>query len=103
MHQVKKFIYVFTPIAALVLVVSQIIISNELAGARSVIRSLDSEIVTLSEEHDILTQQVASASALTTLSIKAALSGFIAPTETNVMALDDSYTVAQAPGSTSVQ
>lgn len=103
LRSIKKIIYVVTPCVASVLVVSQIILSNELAGARSVIASLDSEISALSEEGDFLSAQVASASALSTIGQKALSSGFVAASKSNIIALDDSYSVAQAPADTSVQ
>jgi len=99
----KKFVYIVVPVVAFILIISQIILSNELAGARGVIRTFDSNIATLTEEHDILSQQVASASALTTISQKALLVGFIAPTKTNVVSIDGSYSVAVASSQHSVQ
>ena len=100
----KKFLYYVIPCMAFVLVVGQIVVTNELAGVGRDIRSFDSEIATLADEHDLLSQQVASASSLTSISQKAALAGFVAPKKSNIIALDDSSDVAVVlPGKTSVQ
>jgi cell division protein FtsL len=101
MNTIKKFLYVGIPILAFVLVVVQVVMTNELAGVRNEIRKLDSEIATLADDHDLLSQQVASASALATVSEKANMAGFVSPTKSNVIALDDSITVAlNLPAST---
>ncbi|OGG13681.1 hypothetical protein A2875_01675 [Candidatus Gottesmanbacteria bacterium RIFCSPHIGHO2_01_FULL_46_14] len=86
----KKFLYVGVPIVAFILIVGQILIANELAGVRTNIHSLDTQIATLTDERDLLRQQVASASALTTVSAKAKLAGFIPPTKSSVLSLGDS-------------
>lgn len=100
----KKFLYIVVPCTAFVLVVGQIVVTNELAGVGNDIRTLDTQIATLTDEHDLVSAQVASASSLTSISQKAALSGFVAPKKANVIALDDSSDVAIIlPGKTSVQ
>ncbi len=100
----KKFLYVIVPCMAFVLMVGQIIVTNELAGVGNDIGSLDSDIAALTDEHDLLSQQVASASSLTSISQKAVLAGFVAPKKANVIALDDSVDVAVIlPGRSSVQ
>lgn len=101
---IKKFLYVATPCIAFVLVVGQIIVTNELAGVRKDIHWLDLEIAALTDEHDLLSQYVASASSLLSISQKAATAGFVAPKKANIIALDDSIDVAVIlPGNPSVQ
>ena len=99
----KKFLYIVVPCMAFVLVVVQIVAINELAGVGGDIGSLDADIARLTDEHDVLSQQVASASSLTTLFQKAATAGFVAPKKANIIALDESVDVAVVLPRTSVQ
>lgn len=100
----KKFLYIVVPCTAFVLVVGQIVVINELAGVGTDIRTLDTEIATLTDEHDLVSQEVASASSLTSISQKAQAAGFVAPKKANIIALDDSSDVAvNLPGNPSVQ
>lgn len=93
----KKFLYIIVPCMAFVLVVGQIVVTNELAGVGNDIRTLDAQIATLTDEHDLVSQEVASASSLISISQKAQAAGFVAPKKTNIIALDDSSDVAVNP------
>lgn len=100
----KKFLYIVVPCLAFVLVVAQIVITNELAGVRNDIASLDGDIAALTDEYNLLSQHAASASALATISQKAGLAGFVAPTKSNILVLDEASDVAIVlPGNPSVQ
>ena len=80
---ILKFIRSFlkiAPLIALVLICLQFLVSNELAGVGAAVQDADIRIANLREENEILSQQVASASALATIAAKAQELGFTAKT-----------------------
>lgn len=66
---------IFT-VLALLLLVSQVVISNHLVSAGKSTVGIDEEIRLLESENEILRQQVAAASSLLTIQAKAAELGF---------------------------
>ncbi len=76
-----RYILKITPLVALVLICLQFLVSNELAGFGRTVQNTDSRITDLRDENEVLRQEVASASALSTVAIKAADLGFTATTK----------------------
>lgn len=85
--QFIKTILQIAPLAAGVLIVIEIILTSQLVGSGHWVRSLDMSIDTLRQENALLTQQVASASSLLTISAKAAEMGFVPPTKSQFLTL----------------
>lgn len=71
-----RFCLVLTPIAAVFLIVAELLVTNELAGLGKRVQQTDIAIDSYREENDILRQRVASASSLLTIENKARLMGF---------------------------
>lgn len=82
------------PVCAGVLIVIEIILTNQLAGGGSQMRSVDSAIDDLRQVNALLTQQVASASSLTTIAAKAAEYGFIDPLKSQFLTVAAELPVA---------
>lgn len=68
------------PTLVIVLVVVEILWSNTLVVSGKQVSSVDLEIVALRAANEQLAQQVASASSLTTIALKAKAMGFVEPT-----------------------
>ncbi len=68
------------PIIVIILVVTEILWSNTLVVSGKQVSSVDLEIAALRQKNEQLAQQVASASSLTTITLKAAEMGFVEPT-----------------------
>lgn len=87
----------FSPLIASVLIVIEIIITNQLVGGGQEVRSVDVSIDELKQENAIIEQKVASASSLLTVSAKAIESGFIFPVKSQFFTIAPSeLTVALA-------
>lgn len=71
----------------LLLVVAQFILSNHLATLGSDLKNLESTTEQLANENEILHEQVASASALTTVMVKAKALGFVEPHKTQYLTI----------------
>jgi hypothetical protein len=67
------------PAVVIILVVIEILWSNTLVVSGKQVSAVDLEIVSLRAANEQLAQQVASASALTTITVKAADMGFVQP------------------------
>lgn len=76
-----RYIVRIAPLIALVLVCLQFLVSNELAGYGATVQNTDSRITDLRDENEALRQEVASASALSTVAFKAGEQGFTATTK----------------------
>ena len=68
------------PGIVILLVVIEILWSNTFVASGKLVSSVDFEIVSLRQANEQLAQQVASASALTTIAVKAAEMGLVDPT-----------------------
>ncbi len=67
------------PVIVVLLIVIELVWSNTLVGSGRDVRSIDLSIAQIRRENEVLAQQVASASALTTISVHAKEMGFVAP------------------------
>jgi len=68
------------PVAVIILVVIEILWSNTLVVSGKQVSSVDLEIVSVREQNELLATQVASASSLLTIAVRAKDMGFIEPT-----------------------
>lgn len=68
----------FLPILAVVLLIVEILVTNELAGFGKKVAQTDGAIDTLKEENQLLQEKVASLSSLLTIEEKARALGFVA-------------------------
>ena len=67
------------PIAVLLFILAEFFVTNHLAGLGGNVGLIDQKIARLREENELLRQEVASASALVTISDRAVQLGFIEP------------------------
>lgn len=80
-------------IAGLLLI--RIVVSNSLASFGENMRQIDLRIVRLSEENELLSQQVASRSSLVAIGERAAEFGFVEPTKNQIITMgQDQFPVA---------
>jgi cell division protein FtsL len=75
------------PVLAIFLVVTQVIVSNELATLGKKLGKLDTDISFANDMHEALATEVASASSMIALKDRAIAAGFHAPTKDQVMAI----------------
>jgi len=94
MNKLVKALNILVPCGAVVLVVLQVIVSNELATLNASVGRLDVEIAQARDTHEILSTQVASASSLMVLRDKALELGFHEPTSRQVISLTPEVPVA---------
>ncbi len=94
MKQFIKMLYVVMPLVAIILVVTQVVVSNELASLGKKLGKLDSEISFAQDVHEDLSTQVASASSLFALRDRAQAMGFSEPTQSQIVALSPETPVA---------
>lgn len=85
------------PVLALLLVVVELVVANELAGLRGSVKDNDVAIASLQDENDILSREVASASALATIAKKAYQAGFVQPSKSQYLILDTLPVAANLP------
>jgi hypothetical protein len=79
-----------SPIIAAILIVFEIILTNQLVGGGRMVRTTDMAIDTLRSENALLEQKVASASSLATVTVKAQEQGFVEPSKSQFLTLSTS-------------
>lgn len=82
------------PIMTIVLIVVQVVVSNELASLGKKLGKLDTEISFAQDVYADLSTQVASASSLATTRERALSMGFREPTQAQIIALSPEVPVA---------
>ncbi len=83
------------PIIIIALLVARIVVSNALASFGEKVRQIDTRIADFTEENELLTQQVASASSLITITARANELGFVEPAKNQIMTMvEDQFPVA---------
>lgn len=75
------------PFVILMLVVTRIVVANTLATSGEKLRQIDIKIANIQEENELLSQEVASLSALVALEARAKELGFVEPTKQQVMTI----------------
>ncbi len=94
MKVLARILNVILPVTAIVLVVFQVVVSNELATLGKRLSELDAEVRVVSDLNEELRTEVASASSLLTLRARAQLLGFVEPTTKQIMNLTSDVPVA---------
>ncbi len=94
---ISKSIRLFLPVVAIILIVVELIVTNQLAGLRRDVQSVDANTLSLQAENDLLSQKIASASALATISEKALTLGFRQPQTADYMTLGQEYVAVHFP------
>lgn len=87
MKHLLRIAEIILPITAIVLLIFQVVISNELAALGKQLGQLDYEVRLESDINESLAIQVASASSLLTIRERATLAGFVEPTTKQIMNL----------------
>ncbi len=83
------------PLVIVFLLVVKIVATNTLASFGERVRAIDLRISHLTEENELLSQQVASASSLLTITVRATGMGFGEPTKSQMMTMvQDQFPVA---------
>lgn len=85
---------IILPVIALVLLVLQLVVANDLAIAGQSVGKLDERIADMKKQNELLAVKVASASSLTTISNQALALGFKAPEAASVLSLSPQAPVA---------
>jgi hypothetical protein len=86
-HTIGKTIVRMAPLAAGILIVIEIILTNQLVGSSREVRSMDMAIDELRQENQVLEQHVASASSLLTIGVKSAEMGFVLPEKSQYLTI----------------
>ncbi len=76
MNRFSSILRVCIPILAFIFILMELIVANQLTLLARDVGNLEKSIANIEDENDMLSQEVASASALTTISQKAQLLGF---------------------------
>ncbi len=76
------------PFFVVMLVVLQVVVTNELAGMGQNVTNIESQIEAVTTQNELLRQQVASSSSLLLIEEKAKEQGFSEPTTTSYLPLD---------------
>lgn len=76
-----------SPFIAGLLVIVEIVLTNQLAGGGRTVLAVDGSIDELREQNAILEQKVASASSLLTVAAKASDLGFVEPAKTQFISI----------------
>lgn len=105
MKYLLKGLEILLPITAVILLVFQVIISNELATLGKKLGQLDVDVRLVSDTRESLSIEVASASSLLALRERAFVQGFVEPTSKQILnvslqvpvALDMSHTSTLRP------
>lgn len=100
MKRLLRIAEILLPITALVLLIVQVIISNELATLGKKMATLDREVRIETEAKESLTIAVASASSLLQLRERALAEGFVEPTTKQILNLSLQVPVALDIGHT---
>lgn len=79
MYRIIKITFFGLGIIAILLLTAQFVLSNELASWGGKIKTLDQQISETLDHNELLTEQIASASALFTVQVKAKEQGFVEP------------------------
>lgn len=87
MKNILRIAEIILPITAVILLIVQVIISNELATLGKQMGQLDAKVRLESDVHESLAIEVASASSLLTLRERAAAIGFMEPSTKQIMNL----------------
>lgn len=95
MNRAVKIIRKIVPGIALLLIVTELLVTNQLAGLRDDVRSIETNLNTFEEENGYLAAEVASASALSTISSKAQEEGFRKPLNSQYLAIGQENLVVQ--------
>ncbi|GEM_PF-2263927 len=83
------------PLVIVILLVVKIVATNTLASFGETVRTVDAKISRMSEENELLRQQVASVSALVAIAARAGEFGFVEPTKSQMMTIAiDQFPVA---------
>ncbi len=98
MKRLLRIAEIFLPITAIVLLIVQVIISNELATLGKKMASLDHDVRIQNESRESLTIAVASASSLLQLRERALAEGFVEPTTKQILNLSLQVPVALDTG-----
>lgn len=77
----------------MLLIVLELLVTNELAGIADDVRSMETSFYALEEENNYLAAEVASASALSTVALKAEELGFRKPLNTEYLAIGQENSV----------
>ncbi len=93
MNTALRIVRIVLPVAAVILLVTQVVVSTQLATLSSHMGKLDTAVALQQDVHEILETEVASASALLTLRDRAEALGFHEPTSKQIVALSP-----QVPG-----
>ncbi len=94
MKYLLKGLEVLLPITAVVLLVFQVIISNQLATLGKKLGQLDTDVRLVADTRETLAIEVASASSLLALRERAMAEGFVEPTSKQIMNLSLQVPVA---------
>lgn len=94
MKTIWKLLQIALPVAAVVLLVVQVVVSNELGKLGNRMGQLDMAVNDQRSSHEILQAEVASASALMTIRDKAVALGFHDPAQNQIIALTPQVPVA---------
>jgi len=94
MKHLMRLLEVLLPITAVILIVFQIVVSNELAALGKQLGRLDAQAREAMDTKEALSIQVASASSLLTLRERAETLGFIEPTAKQIVNLSRETPVA---------
>jgi hypothetical protein len=71
MKKIISSLFALLPVSVILLIIVEIILTNQTAGSGKVAHSVDISIDVLRQENELLAEQVASASSLMTISAKA--------------------------------
>lgn len=85
---------IFCPIIAGILLLIQVIVSNQLAALGKTLSALDQRISVANERHERLATEVASASSLLSIRVRAQQEGFRDPKSADIIALTSAVPVA---------
>lgn len=94
MKHIVRIIGFLLPVAAIILVVLQVVVSNELAALGKRLGKLDQEVRLEADMHEALSTEVASASSLLVIRERAQAQGFVDPTPKQVISLSLEVPVA---------
>lgn len=97
MKRSLRLIEFILPLTAIMLLVFQVILSNELSTHGKQVGELEKEVRLAKDEKEALTIEVASASSLLTLRDRAEVLGFIEPTTKQILTLTPQVPVAIRP------
>ena len=75
MKSVVSSLFKLLPVFAVLLIIVEIIVTNQMAGSGKVVHSVDISIDALRQENELLAEEVASASSLMTIAARASVLG----------------------------